>query len=366
MIRYGVVGTGYFGAELARFMSKVEGAQITAIYDPENAAAVAEELNCVATESMEALVSRDDVDCVIVATPNNLHKAPVLAAAKQGKHVFCEKPIALNYQDCKEMVEACKRAGVTFMAGHVMNFFNGVRHAKQLIKEGVIGDILSCHTKRNGWEDEQPTISWKKQRAKSGGHLYHHIHELDCVQFLMGTAPETVTMTAGNLAHKGKNFGDEDDMLFMNLEFADGRFATLEWGSAFHYPEHYVMIQGSKGAIKIDMQETAGTLRLNGKNTHFLVHETQEEDDDRRAGNTNSEMDGAIAYGKPGKKTPLWLSSVMKKEMQYLHDILNGMKPSEEFVALLTGEAATSVIATADAATRSRFEDRKVKVAEVK
>lgn len=365
MTRYGVVGTGYFGAELARFMQRVDGAEVVAIYDPENAGSIAEELNCIATASLNDLVTRDDIDCVIVASPNNAHKEPVLAAARNGKHVFCEKPIALNYRDCSEMVQACKEAGVKFMAGHVMNFFNGVRHAKQLIKDGVIGEVLSCHTKRNGWEDEQPTISWKKMRNISGGHLYHHIHELDCVQFLMGCAPEQVTMMAGNLAHKGPGFGDEDDMLFLNLEFADGRFATLEWGGAFHWPEHYVLIQGSKGAIKIDMQETAGTLRINGKNEHFLVHQTQEEDDDRRAGNMSSEMDGAIAYGKPGKKTPMWLSSVMKLEMQYLHDLLNGMEPSEEFVALITGEAATSVIATADAATLSRYEDRKVKISEV-
>lgn len=119
MTKYGVVGTGYFGAELARFMSKVEGAKITAIYDPVNAAPIAKELNCVATATMEALCSHPDVDCVIIASPNYLHKAPVIAAAKAGKHVFCEKPIALNYQDCKDMVDACKEAGVTFMAGHV-------------------------------------------------------------------------------------------------------------------------------------------------------------------------------------------------------------------------------------------------------
>lgn len=365
MTRYGVVGTGYFGADLARIMSQVKNAKVTAVYDPENAAAIAEELNCVATATMEELCSREDVDCVIVASPNNQHKKPVLAAAKNGKHVFCEKPIALNYHDCKEMVDACKSAGVTFMAGHVMNFFNGVRHAKELIKKGVIGDILTIDTKRNGWEEAQATISWKKIRAKSGGHLYHHIHELDCVLFLMDEVPETVSMSAGNVAHNSEGFGDEDDVIFITCEFHSGRFATLQWGSAFHYPEHYVLIQGTKGAIRIDMQDTAGTLYLEGKKTPFLVHQTQEEDDDRRASNQSNEMDGAIAYGKPGKRTPMWLFSIMQLEMQYLHNIINGMEPDEEFVKLLTGEAATAVIATADAATRSANEGSKVKVTDI-
>ena len=162
------------------------------------------------------------------------------------------------------------------MAGHVMNFFNGVRHAKQLIKDGVIGKVLYCHSARNGWEDVQPSVSWKKIREKSGGHLYHHIHELDCVQFIMGGMPETVFMNADNVAHQGEAFGDEDDMIFINMKFSDHRYAVLEWGSAFHWPEHYLLIQGTKGAIKLDMFDAGGTLKINGKEEHFLLHETQE------------------------------------------------------------------------------------------
>ena len=172
-MNYGVVGVGYFGAELARIMKQNEDANIVAVYDPDNGKTIAEELGCDATESLNELVTRDDIDCVIVATPNYLHKEPVIEAAKHGKHVFCEKPIALSYQDCDEMVRTCEENNVTFMAGHVMNFFNGVHHAKELIKNGVIGDVLYCHSARNGWEDIQPSVSWKKIREKSGGHLYH-------------------------------------------------------------------------------------------------------------------------------------------------------------------------------------------------
>ena len=263
------------------------------------------------------------------------------------------------------MVRACEENGVTFMAGHAMNFFNGVHHAKELINKGVIGKVLYCHTARNGWEEQQPTISWKKIREKSGGHLYHHIHELDCVQFIMGGMPKTVTMAAANVAHKGEKFGDEDDMIFVTMEYDDNRFAVLEWGSAFRWGEHYVLIQGEKGAIKLDMYNTKGTLRVDGKDTYFLIHETQEEDDDRTRIYNSTEMDGAIQYGKPGKRTPLWLSSIMKKEMRYLNDILHGMEPTEEFVKLLTGEAARGAIATADACTRSRYENRKVDLSEI-
>lgn len=79
----------------------------------------------------------------------------------------------------------------------------------------------------------------------------------------------------------------------------------------------------------------------------------------------STEMDGAIMYGKPGKKPPMWLHSIMKNEMKYLNGILHGKEVDEEFRPLLTGEAARAAIATADACTRSRFEDRKVKLSEI-
>ena len=63
----------------------------------------------------------------------------------------------------------------------------------------------------------------------------------------MGGMPEEVTMTGGNVVHQGEAFGDEDDMLFVNMQFSDQRFAVLEWGSAFHWAEHYVLIQGADG-----------------------------------------------------------------------------------------------------------------------
>lgn len=364
-IGYAVVGVGYFGAELGRIMNEQEGARIVAVLDPENAETIAKEFGCEVETDLDAICARPDVDAVIVATPNYLHKEPVLAAARHGKDVFCEKPIALSYADCDEMVRACETAGVTFMAGHVMNFFRSVRHAKRLIGEGKIGDLLYCHSARNGWEEEQPSVSWKKVRAKSGGHLYHHIHELDCIQFLMGPAT-AVTMVGGNVAHKGEHFGDEDDMLFLQLEFGNNTYAVVEYGSAFRYPEHYVLIQGTKGYIRIDMCNVGMTLKTSdGVEEHFLVHETQEEDDDRTRIYHSTEMDGAIAYGRPGKLPPMWLHGIMKNEMKFFNGIMHGEPVTDEFKPLLTGTAARAAIATADAATLSLRENRKVAVAEV-
>lgn len=255
--------------------------------------------------------------------------------------------------------------GVTFMAGHVMNFFNGVRLAKKMINEGRIGKVLYCHSARNGWEQQQESVSWKKIRAKSGGHLYHHIHELDCIQFIMGHATEA-TMVGGNVAHKGEHFGDEDDMLFITLEFGNNTYAVVEYGSAFRWSEHYLLIQGTKGAIRLDMKDTGVTLRTEQGEEHFLLHRTKEEDDDRTLTyNTKMEMDGAVLYGKPGKKPPLWLHGIMEMEMDYLNNIMHGGEVTDEFKPLLNGSAARAAIATADACTLSLKENRKVLVSEI-
>lgn len=363
-IRYGIVGVGYFGAGLARILNSLPNAEITRVYDPEHATEIAKELNCEVSSTVEELCKSPDVDTVVVASPNGMHKEPVLLAAKYKKNVFCEKPIALNINDCNEMIEKTKENNVLFMAGHIMNFMNGVRKAKELIDEGMIGDILFCHAERNGWEEAQETVSWKKIRSVSGGHLYHHIHELDFIQFLMGPA-KRVCMTGGNVAHQGEQFGDEDDLLLISLEFDNNKFASLQYGSAFRWSDHFVKIQGTIGAILIDLQNVKVVLKTPSEEQQFLLHESKEEDDDRTRIYKGLENDGAIMYGKPSHKPPMWLQSIMEKEMKYFHSIMQGSEIEDEFIPLLDGTAARNSIATADALTRSLKEDRKVSVQEI-
>lgn len=364
-IKYGVVGVGYFGAGLARILHSLEAAEVVAIYDPENAEKIAKELQCDICSSAEELCQREDVDAVIVASPNGVHKEAVLLAAENKKDVFCEKPIALNIDDCNKMIKKTKEANVLFMAGHIMNFMRGVRKTKELINDGVIGDVVFCHAERNGWEEAQETVSWKKIREMSGGHLYHHIHELDFIQFLMGPA-ERVAMTGGNVVHSGEGYGDEEDMLFISLEFPNNRFATLQYGSAFRWSTHFVRILGTKGAILIDMQDTRMILKTEKGEEEYILHETKEEDLDRARKSKGFEMDGSIAYGKPDMHPPKWLHSMMVNEMEYFHSILQGAEVSEEFLPLVNGTAARDSIVTADALTLSLREDRKVSVSELK
>ncbi|MDP9831592.1 MULTISPECIES: Gfo/Idh/MocA family protein [Trueperella] len=364
LVNYGIVGSGYFGATLGRALNALDGAKIVGIYDPENAKRPAAEFGAEVFDSMEELVNDPRIDAVIVASPNGKHVEPVVEAARAGKAVFSEKPIALSYADCKTMVDAARDNNVFFMAGHVMNFMNGVRLAKKIIEEGELGKVLFIRAVRVGWEEIQPSVSWKKIRELSGGHLYHHIHELDCVQSILGPA-QYATMIGGNVAHRGEGFGDEDDMLLIQLQFESGAFATLEYGSAFRWPEHSVLIQGEKGAVKIDLQDVGVTVRIGGSEKRYLLHRNEEEDRQRADIYANSAMDGAIQYGNPDKTPPLWLAGIVEEEMKYFHGLMQGEPVLEEFAKLSDGTAAMEAIATADACTLSKAENRKVSIAEI-
>lgn len=363
-LRYGLVGSGYFGMALGRAIAALPDAAVTLVHDPANAPAAREAFGAEPVGTAEELCASADVDAVVVASPNWAHRDPVIAAARAGKPVFCEKPIALSYADCTAMVEAAADTGVLFMAGHVMNFMAGVRRAKRLIADGAIGELLFCRAVRNGWEEPQPNVSWKKVRELSGGHLYHHIHELDVVQSIFGPAV-TVTMAGGNVAHRGPQFGDEDDLLLITLEFGGDRFAAMEYGSAFRWPEHYVLIQGSRGAIRIDLQDTGVTLRTPSGSERFLLHRSEEEDADRTRIYAGSSTDGAVMYGRPELRPPLWLAGVVEEEIGYFHGLLTGAAPDPELAALTDGTAACAAIATADALSLSLAENRKVAVEEI-
>ncbi|WP_427017347.1 Gfo/Idh/MocA family protein [Pseudarthrobacter sp. P1] len=363
-VRYGLVGAGYFGLAIGRALLKLPSASISYVFDPHNSAKAALDLGAREASSIEELCSSDDVDAVIVASPNWAHAEAVLVAARHGKHVFCEKPIALSYADCTRMIAATSDADVVFMAGHAMNFMSGVRRAKALLVDGAIGDVVFTRAVRNNWEGAQGDVTWKKRRDLSGGHLYHHIHELDFVQSIMGPAVE-VTMAGGNVAHQGPEFGDEDDLLLMTLEFGNNTFAALEYGSAFRWPEHYVLIEGTKGAIRIDLQDTGVELRAPESTETFLLHRTVDEDDDRTAFYNRGAVDGGVLFGNPTIEPPLWLRGVIEEELTYFHGLMRGELAIAEFAALIDGTAAAASIATADALSLSLQEGRKVLVSEI-
>jgi len=358
---FGVVGCGYFGGEYARILKGMDNVRIVAVQggSGRTANAIAEEVGCETEETLEALVGREDIDVVVLASPSYAHKEGVIAAARQGKHVFCEKPIALSYADCNEMIEACEKAGVRFMAGHILHFMHGIEKVKKLVAEGEIGRVIVCHAERTGWEERQQQISWKKNNAYSGGHLFHHIHELDLIQSIAGPAVKVFT-AGGNLAHKGEGFGDEDDVLLLTMELEGGAYATMQYGSGFRWGEHYVKINGTEGAVLIDFKRSIVELKKDYRTISFMLHEYPEENEERIK--LYRDMDGGVIYGNPSQRPNAYLSRMMEAEMSILRDAVAGEPIPPQYELLFNNRSARSSIHTAESAMRALKEQAWIEI----
>ncbi|PWL42404.1 MAG: gfo/Idh/MocA family oxidoreductase [Clostridiales bacterium] len=351
-VGYGIIGCGYFGAELARTIQEFEGAKVVCCQSPgEGARRLSAELHCDREETVEKLLAHPDVDGVIVASPNSMHHEHVLAAARAGKHVYCEKPFALSVQDADEMIDACKKAGVVLMIGHVMHYYEGVRTVKNLISSGAIGTPLCAHAERTGWEPPHDAVSWKKQQKFSGGHLFHHIHEVDLMQWYMGPA-KSVFAVGGNLAHKGKGFGDEDDVLLLTIDFANGSFGTMQYGSGFRIGEHFLKINGTLGGVQMSFKDNTLTVyRQDGVETIPMFTDEASAAD---LSKLFKKTDGGIAYGKPTDKPPAYIAKAVSDELRDFHSVVCGAPVPERVKDLFDGSSARESVAIAAAALRSK------------
>lgn len=327
-----------------------------AVLGGRNAAETAAETGSVFTDSLEELFHLDEVDAVIVASPNDSHKEPTLMAAANKKHVFCEKPVALTPEDTAEMLEACRKQNVRFMAGHILHLMPGIVQVKALIAQGAIGTPIICHAERTGWEEPKSTDSWKENSSRSGGHLFHHIHELDLLLSIMGPA-EAVFTAGGRLAH---HQGKQDDTLLLTLFFSDGRLGTMQYGSAFRSGEHFVKINGTDGSILLDFKQSRVTLQNERGVKKFGLHANPTEDENRIALYKN--LDGGVFHGNPVVRPPLFLSSLMKRELETFRDAVMSNNVPEGLRLLFDGTAAYQSVATAHAAMQSLSERRVISI----
>jgi predicted dehydrogenase len=187
-LRIGVIGTGFAGSTHARACVGLPGARLTAI-----AAATIAEAEPLATElgvrvapDAAALCTGDDVDLVVVASPTYLHEQHVVMAARAGKHVFCEKPIARTIDEATAMVRACDDAGVRLAIGHVVRYFPEYRRAKDLLDAGVLGRAAVA-TLTRGTLSVGAARAWYLDHAKSGGVVLDlMLHDLDVLRWWFG------------------------------------------------------------------------------------------------------------------------------------------------------------------------------------
>lgn len=223
------------------------------------------------------LIGRDDIDLIDINAPSDMHKEIALEAAKAGKHLLCEKPLALTLEDSREMLAAAEAAGVKHMVGFNYRFAPAVQLARKLIQEGRLGQIYHFR----GWflqdwiiDPEFPLV-WRLQKdiAGSGSHGDLGAHIIDLAHFLVGDIEKVIGMSEtfikerplpgsmSGLSAKG-NQSDEkgpvtvDDATLFLAKFANGALGSFEATrfAAGHRCTNSFEINGSKGSLKFDFE----------------------------------------------------------------------------------------------------------------
>jgi len=194
MLKVGLVGYGFMGHMHTQCHEATGEAKIVAVadVDPAKRDEAKEKFGCAVFASIEEMLAGVDLDIVDITTPTYLHEECVIAAAKAGKDVMCEKPMALTVESCDRMIDAVKKAGVKMMIGQVIRFWPEYQVVKDLVDSGKLGKIQWASASRLS-----PPATWSWQRwlfdpAKSGGAVHDlHIHDLDYLTYLLG-APTKV------------------------------------------------------------------------------------------------------------------------------------------------------------------------------
>jgi predicted dehydrogenase len=189
MIRMALVGTGFIARVHAASIRGLPNARLAAVVSSsgEKGAKFAEEFGARLYPSLEALFAAGEIDAVDICTPTCLHADMVVAAAAAGKHVLCEKPIALSLAEADRMTKAVEKSGVEAMIGHTMRFWPEYVRTKELIDSGAMGRPLSASCERLAAMPDWHKGGWAFDEKKGGGaSIDLHIHDLDYLIWIFG------------------------------------------------------------------------------------------------------------------------------------------------------------------------------------
>ncbi len=191
--RLGISGLGAFATPIADTIRRSKKSELIACFDvlPERRKTFSEKYGCLQEKSYEDMVKRKDLDGVLLVTPNAAHREQTELAAHYGKHVYVEKPIANTLADGKKMIEACAKAGVTLMVGHVQRRHAGNRKAKELIDAGAIGKPVMVEANLSsgqGWELTPDQFRWRGDDSgcPGGALMTMGVHQADTLNYIFG------------------------------------------------------------------------------------------------------------------------------------------------------------------------------------
>ncbi len=331
-MRVGIIGAGGMGSVHAAAW-RASGAEIGGIFSssPDAASRLASRVGGRVVSSVTELLS--DVDVLDICSPTPSHLEYALLAASAGKHVVCEKPIALSVRDAQSMIDACRVANVRLFIAHVVRFFPQYRMARNAVLDGHVGDLGVIRLKRAAYQPQVAGDNWFLDDARSGGMVVDlMIHDFDYARWLGGEVERVYARSVRAI------FPDAPgDYALVSLRFKSGAMALIEGGWA--YP---------KGVFRtsIDISGTDGLIEWNSDSSSTI-----------RPFLENVTLDGASDVG-----LPLSILAEDPYETQIRH-VKSALETGTPF--LVTPQDALEALRIALAARMSLQTGRTVKLEEV-
>ncbi len=225
-LRVGIAGIGVASSQVLPAFGEDTPYRLAGGADirPEARAAFEKTYHRPAYASVAELCARDDVDAVWISTPNTLHAEHAICAARHGKHVICEKPMAVNLRECDRMIAAARENGVQFLQGHSKIYQAPIKAIREVVRSGRIGRVIQISSlNSNDWL-QRPRLAPELDTARGGGLVYRQgPHMLDIVRFIGGGLVESVRGVSG----RADPHFDTEGHFNALLQFEDGCAASL-------------------------------------------------------------------------------------------------------------------------------------------
>jgi UDP-N-acetylglucosamine 3-dehydrogenase len=219
-IRIGLAGCGLFGESHLRAFRSIRNARVEAVFDVDGLRAsrmAAEFAIPRICHSIEQLCALENLDAIDVVTPESAHLAPVLAAFRNGKHVFVEKPMAVDLDDCRQMMKAADESGRFLMPGHILRFETKYAMLRDEVMAGGLGKIISMHARRN----RPKSLLTRYGRIHPA--IENCIHDIDLMLWYANAAIRRVRGFARHATG-----GSNPDAFWGVLEFSNGAIGIVE------------------------------------------------------------------------------------------------------------------------------------------
>jgi 1,5-anhydro-D-fructose reductase (1,5-anhydro-D-mannitol-forming) len=282
-LRWGLIGASTIAAEHMIGAFRANGGETVAIMsaNADRAGTYARKHGIPhSTTSLKELVESRDVDAVYISTTNELHRDQLFAAAAAGKHVLCEKPLALTLSDARAMVAECRKHGVVMGTNHHLRNAATHRAMRQAIKQGRIGKPLFARVFHSVYLPAH-LQGWRLDRPDAGGGVILDItvHDADTLRFVLDDEPQSIAaMTShGGMGHEGLEDGAMGVIRFASgllAQFHDGfttKYAMTGFevhGDAGSLIGRDCMTQAPKGEIVLRTSAGEGPLRLTHENLY--------------------------------------------------------------------------------------------------